>query len=256
MQPLFLNLFSKKPANVMRILHNFSLHVILNQVKNAQLHKGGTAMDERLQDLRSKKNPKARIKILQGHFATSNSHINTYIDISTVKVRHNNCRETAKTLSEEYCYARSIDTIVCLEETSTIGTFMAEHLADTSVQSLSRGNNISIVIPEYHQNGQILFRDNVQRMILHKQVLVLAPSITSGKSVKTAIEAIEYYGGTVMGVCSVFSSVEQIEGFDVKTIFTPEDLPDYQAYAPHDCPMCKAKQKLDAIVNSYGYSKL
>ena len=33
-------------------------------------------MDERLEDLRSAKNPKARIKILKGHFATSHSHIN------------------------------------------------------------------------------------------------------------------------------------------------------------------------------------
>ena len=55
-------------------------------------------MDERLEDLRSAKNPKARIKILKGHFATSNSHLNTYIDMSTVKTRHNNSRETAKEL--------------------------------------------------------------------------------------------------------------------------------------------------------------
>lgn len=47
-------------------------------------------MELKLQDLRSSKNPKARIKILEGHFATSNSHINTYIDMSTVKTRHNN----------------------------------------------------------------------------------------------------------------------------------------------------------------------
>lgn len=213
-------------------------------------------MDERLQNLRSKKNPKARIKFMQGHYATGNSHINTYIDMSTVKVRHNNCRETARTLAEEYCYSRTIDTIVCLEETSTIGTFMAEHLADASQHSMSRGNNISIVSPEYHQSGQILFRDNVQRMIVNSQVLILAPSINSGKSVTRAIEAVEYYGGTVCGICSVFSSVNAINGIEVKTIFTPEDLPNYQSYKPQDCPMCKAKQRIEAIVNSYGYSKL
>ena len=82
-------------------------------------------MDERFEDLRSTKNPKARIKILKGHFATSHSHINTYIDMSTVKVRHNNCRETAKVLASEYVSTTMVDTIVCLEETDTIGTFMA-----------------------------------------------------------------------------------------------------------------------------------
>ena len=48
-------------------------------------------MDKRFVDLRSGKNGKARIKILKGHFATKNSHVNTYIDMSTVKTRHNNC---------------------------------------------------------------------------------------------------------------------------------------------------------------------
>ena len=213
-------------------------------------------MDERLVDLRSTKNPKARIKIMKGHFATSHSHINTYIDMSTVKSRHNNCRETAKVLASEYMHTVPVDTIVCLEETDSIGTFMAEQLADANAYSLSKGNNISIISPEYHQSGQILFRDNVQRMIKNSQVLILAPSITTGKSVKRAIEAVLYYGGTVCGICSVFSSINKINGLEVKTIFTSKDLPDYRAYSSTDCPMCQAGQKLDAIVNSYGYSKL
>ncbi len=213
-------------------------------------------MDERLVDLRSTKNPKARIKIMKGHFATSHSHINTYIDMSTVKARHNNCRETAKTLAEQILHTMSVDTIVCLEETQTIGTFLAEQLADVSRHSLSYGNNISVITPEYHQNGLILFRDNVQRMIKNSQVLILAPSITTGKSVKQAIEAVLYYGGAVCGICSVFSSINKINGLEVKTIFTSKDLPDYRAYAPNDCPMCKANERIQAIVNSYGYSEI
>lgn len=213
-------------------------------------------MDERLVDLRSTKNLHARIKIMKGHFATSHSHINTYIDMSTVKSRHNNCRETAKVLAAEYVHSTAVDTIVCLEETDTIGAFLAEQLADADAFSLSKGNNISIVTPEYHQNGQILFRDNVQRMIRNQQVLILAPSITTGKSVSQAIEAVLYYGGAVCGICSVFSSISKINGLEVKTIFTSKDLPDYRAYQSNECPLCKEGAKLDAIVNSYGYSEL
>lgn len=213
-------------------------------------------MDERLRDLRSNKNPKARIKILEGHFATSHSHINTYIDMSTVKVRHNNCRETAHVLADEYVHNTAVDTIVCLEDTETIGSFMASRLADQFPYSLSKGYNISIVTPEYHQSGQILFRDNTQRMITNMQVLVLAPSITTGKSVLRAMEAIEYYGGTVCGICAVFSSINKIHGLEVKTVFTSADIPGYRAYRPSECPMCKEGRKLEAIVNSYGYSKL
>ena len=213
-------------------------------------------MDEKLIDLRSAKNPKARIKIMKGHFATSHFHINNYIDISTIKVRHMNCREAARVLTDEFAHMLAVDTIVCLEETDTIGTFMAEQLADNSRHSLSNGNNISIVTPEYHQSGQILFRDNVQRMIENKQVLILAPSITTGKSVKRECEAVLYYGGKVCGICAVFSSVNKINGLEVKSIFTTKDIPDYRAYAPNECPMCKAGEKIEAIVNSYGYSKL
>ena len=128
-------------------------------------------MDERLEDLRSAKNPKARIKILKGHFATSHSHINTYIDMSTVKSRHNNARETAKVLAAAYLSNTTVDTIVCMEETEVIGTFLAEQLADENQYSLSKGNNISIITPEMYQDGQILFRDNKQRMVENKQVL-------------------------------------------------------------------------------------
>lgn len=213
-------------------------------------------MDERLVDLRSAKNPKARIKILEGHFATSHSHINTYIDMSTVKVRHNNCRETAKVLAAEYLSNTMVDTIVCLEETDTIGTFMAEELADMHQLSLSKGNNISIVTPEIYQDGQILFRDNKQRMVRDKQVLVLAASITTGSSVKQAIESVLYYGGHICGICSIFSSVNKIAGIEVKSVFESADLPNYRAYKPKECPMCQAGKRLEAIVNSYGYSKL
>jgi orotate phosphoribosyltransferase len=201
-------------------------------------------MDERLEDLRSAKNPKARIKILKGHFATSHSHINTYIDMSTVKSRHNNARETAKVLAAAYLSNTTVDTIV------------AEQLADENQYSLSKGNNISIITPEMYQDGQILFRDNKQRMVENKQVLILAASITTGKSVKQAIESVLYYGGRVCGISAIFSSVNKIAGMEVNTIFTSSDLPHYRAYSPEDCPKCREGQRIEAIVNSYGYSKL
>lgn len=70
-------------------------------------------MSEQLTDLRSTRNPKARIKIMEGHFATVNSHINTYIDMSTVKCRHNNGRETARVLAEHFRNSVHVET-VCL----------------------------------------------------------------------------------------------------------------------------------------------
>ncbi len=213
-------------------------------------------MDERLVDLRSKKNPKARIKIMKGHFATSNSHMNVYIDMSTVKTRHNNAREAAKELAQEYLGNTYVNTIVCLDETEVIGTFMAEQLADMHRQSLSAGNNISVITPEYNMMGQIIFRDNKQRMVKDQQVLILAASVTGGTTIQKAIDSVLYYGGTVCGICSIFSAVNKVAGMDIKTIFTSRDVPDYNAYRHSNCPMCQAGEKVDALVNSYGYSKL
>ena len=212
-------------------------------------------MDERLSNLRSTKNPKARIKIMSGHFATRHSHVNTYIDLSTVKTRHNNARETARTLAAEYMTNTLIDTIVCLKNTEVIGAFMAEHLADTGRISMSAGNNISVVTPEFDTMGQILFRDSNQRMIEGKQVLILTDSVTTGALLAKAVEAVLYYGGRVCGICAVFSAVNRAAGMDVRSIFTVSDLPDYKGYAAKDCPLCREGQKLDGIVNTFGLVK-
>lgn len=213
-------------------------------------------MDERFVNLRSTKNPKARIKMLSGHFATKNSHVNTYIDMSTVKTRHNNARETARTLAAEYKMNVIVDTIVCLKNTEVIGAFMAEELAEPTGASMSAGNNISVVTPEFDSTGQILFRDNNQRMIEGKQVIVLTDSMATGTLTRQAIESVLYYGGTVCGICAVFSAISKIAGMEVKTIFTSSDLPDYHVYNAHECLMCREGRKLDGLINSFGYVKL
>lgn len=213
-------------------------------------------MDKRLVDLRSTKNPKARIKVMKGHFATSNSHLDTYIDMSTVKIRHNNAREASKELAHEYAVNTYVNTIVCLDETEVIGAYMAEQLASGNRMSLSYGNNVSVITPEYNGLGQIMFRDNQQRMVKDQQVLILAASITTGRTINRAIESILYYGGTICGIASIFSAVTKVAGMEVKTIFTSRDLPDYHAYEPANCPMCKKGERVEAIVNSYGYSAL
>jgi len=207
------------------------------------------------EDLRSAKNPKARIKIKKGHFATENSHLDTYIDMSTVKTRHQNSKEAAKIIADEYVHNTYVNTIVCLDEMEVVGTFLAEELSENNY-SLSKDNNISVITPEYSTFGQILFRDNKQRMVKDQQVLILAASVTTGKTIKRAIETVLYYGGTVCGISSIFSAVPAIAGIEIKTIFTESDVPKYHAYEPADCPMCRAGQRVEALVNSFGYSEL
>ena len=45
-------------------------------------------------------------------------------------------------------------------------------------------------------------------------------------------------------------------GIPVTSIFDPSSLPDYASYDSRECPLCKAGQHIDALVNSFGYSAL
>lgn len=213
-------------------------------------------MDIKLQDLRSERNPKARIKIMQGHFARSHSHVNTYIDISTVKCRCNNAREAARVLAEPYLSSTRVDTIVCLDGMETVGAFLAEVLMEPGAISVNGKSNISVVAPEQNQLGQMMFRDNTKRMIGGQHVLILAGSINTGRTMLQAIDTVVYYGGNVCGVCAVFSAATRVAGIDIHAIFTMGEIPGYQVYPDHDCPLCRKGIKVDAIVNSYGYSGL
>lgn len=102
----------------------------------------------------------------------------------------------------------------------------------------------------------MMFRDNTKRMVGGQNVLILAGSLNTGKTMLQAIDTILYYGGNVNGVCSIFSAASKVAGLDIHAAFTTADIPDYQVYPSHACPLCKAGVKVDAIVNSYGYSEL
>ena len=59
-----------------------------------------------------------------------------------------------------------------------------------------------------------------------------------------------------MGISAIFSTVDSFCGFPVYSVFNPNDLPDYQSFPAHECPLCREGKKLDALVNGYGYSKI
>ena len=93
-------------------------------------------------------------------------------------------------------------------------------------------------------------------MIAGKHVMILAVSVASGKTVQAAMDAVNYYGGSVSGIAAIFSTTKECDGLPVHSVFDPQDLPDYGCYPVNECPMCKAGQKLDALVNCHGFSKL
>jgi len=196
------------------------------------------------------------LRIARGHFATNHSHINYYIDVTFQKTRLSEARDVARYLVKNFKNTTMVDTILCLDGTAVIGTCLAEELTASGFRSINTHNTIYVVEPEYNANSQMIFRDNVQPMIKGKHVLVLMASVTTGFTAKRSVQAIGYYGGEVVGITSIYSAVDEAEGYPVHSVYNISDLPDYASYDYRECPYCKAGKKIDALVNSFGYSEL
>ena len=193
-------------------------------------------------------------KVIPGHFVTPSSHINYYIDMTTMKSRQNEARAIAVALSQDIISSTIVDTIVCMDGTEVIGAYLADELTKAGIVSMNSHKTIYIVTPEYDHAGQMIFRDNMRIAINGKHVLMLFPSITTGTSASHAIEGIIYYGGEISGISAIFSAATKVVGFQVHTLFNAYDLPDYKSFNAEDCAMCKNKQRIDAICNGFGYS--
>ena len=195
------------------------------------------------------------LRYAKGHFATNHSHINYYIDITYQKTDLMEAKTIARQLVQSLRNTQ-VDTVLCLDGMAVVGTCLANELAKPGVLTVNEGRPIYVLEPEYNANSQMMFRDNVKDMIKGKHVLVLMASMTTGFTAKRSIEAIGYYGGYVAGVASLYSAVKEAGGYPVASVYTLSDLPGYQSYDYRECPFCKNGQKLDALVNSFGYSEL
>ncbi len=219
------------------------------------IYEGGFIMEESIK-IYSKSDRLLSVKITPGHFATNHSHINYYIDMTMLKSRQSMAAAAAKAIVREYVTSTIVDTIVCMDGTEVIGAYLASELSAAGFMSMNAHQTIYVVSPEVNSMGQLVFRDNLQPMIKDKHVLLLLATATTGRTIQRALECIEYYGGSVAGVSALFSAVDDINKNKIHSIFKSEDFPEYQTYAHSECPFCKSGQKLDAIVNSYGYMKL
>jgi len=196
------------------------------------------------------------LRIARGHFATNHSHINYYIDITFQKTRLSEAKDSAHELVRHFINNTPVDTILCLDGTAVLGACVAEELTKSGLRTVNQHQTIYVLEPEIGSSAQLLFRDNIQPMIRGKHVLILMASVTTGYTAKRAIEAISYYGGNVAGVAAIYRAVDEVGGYPVRSVYSVQDLPDYASFDYRDCPYCKQGQKLDALVNSYGYSAL
>lgn len=206
--------------------------------------------------IHSKDHPNIELKAIPGHFVTPSSHINYFLDMTTLKTRLSEASLTAKELSRQIEVSMVVDTIVCIDGCEIIGAFLAEELTRAGIYSRNAHKTIYIITPEYSSAGQMLFRDNYLPMIKGKNVLLLLASATTGKTVTKAVQTLTYYGAVISGVSAVFSAANSVMGIPINSLFGIADIPDYKTYSFEGCALCKEQKPIDAFANAFGYSTI
>ncbi len=196
------------------------------------------------------------LRVAQGHFATRNSHINYFIDVTRQQSSLREADAVAQQLAQRFLSNTLVDTILCMDGTRVIGACLARQLIQSSFTSVNAGKDIYLLRENLSSNGMLIFRDNARFMLEGKNVLLLLASITTGGTVQKGMRCVHYYGGNVAGVASIYSHVKEVDGVPVVSLFDTEDLQGYASYSSEECPMCRQGLKLDAAIDKYGYSTL
>ena len=189
----------------------------------------------------SGRNEHVFIHAMPGHFVSSSSHLNFYIGTSDILF---------------FFVLFVVFFFLSLYETQALCAYLAHELQRANMLNPNPDSTVYVLGPEYDAQGNIIFRDNLRKLIDGKRVLLLISCITSGKTIERAMESVNYYGGEAVGISAVFSAIDEVDGVSVNSIFTKDDVPGYEAYPAHDCPLCRENKKVDAITNGYGYSLL
>lgn len=204
------------------------------------------------------KNPAISMDVIPGHFTTNHFHLSHYLDLDKLKSNSSLARKVAKELALPYLASTLIDTIVCIDGTELIGAYLAEELNQKSTSSINSGKDIHVVKPMSNVHRQFTFQSNLQSLITDHRILLLVSSVSSGTTLRTALELLNYYGADLVGVSSLFNS--QHDDLDINQeinyLFNQDDIPGYKMHRIKNCDLCKSGRKLDAIIIQGGYTTL
>ena len=118
-------------------------------------------MEERMVKFYSKESNKLAMHCIPGHFATSHSHINYYIDVTSLKTRAAEAKEAAKVFYSKMPKNVYMDTIVCMDGTEVIGAFLSEQIEAGGILSTNTHETTYVVSPRIEQIGRASCRERV-----------------------------------------------------------------------------------------------
>ncbi len=69
---------------------------------------------------------------------------------------------------------------------------------------MNAGHDINVITPELNASNQMIFRDNTQKKIWGKDVLLLMAPVSTGKTINRAVECLQYYSGKLVAIAAIF----------------------------------------------------
>ena len=148
-------------------------------------------------------------------------------------------RLAAEALAGMYVYDTVVDTIVCLDGTQIIGAYLAGGPDQRGGDVEERPPDHLCAGAGFNSNSQMIFRENTQPMIAGKHILLLMASITTRKDHRQGRRVYPLLRRKPGGISAIFSAMEEMDGIHINSVFSKQDLPDYQAYDYRDCPYCR-----------------
>ena len=133
-------------------------------------------MEDRMMKFYSKESNMLALHAMHGHFATSHSHINYYVDVTSIKTRVAEAKQAAHVLYSRIPKTKYVDTIVCMDGTEVVGTFLTEEIQrDGIMGTTNQHETVYVISPEINSNNQMLqqcsLQHNVQHMLRNGQPL-------------------------------------------------------------------------------------
>ena len=77
-------------------------------------------MEKRIFKIVSPIDSKVALRVIPGHFVTSHSHINYYVDLTMSQARQSEAEAAAKILARKYESSTVVDTIICRSRISMV----------------------------------------------------------------------------------------------------------------------------------------
>ena len=118
-------------------------------------------MENKVMKFYSKAGNNIILRAIPGHFATSHSHINYYVDMTGLKTRRSEAAAVGKAFVQRLPVETVVDTVCCLDGCEVIGAYVAEELEKGNFPSMNMHNTVYVVTPEFNMNNQMIFRDNL-----------------------------------------------------------------------------------------------